>query len=420
MKFKKRAAPTNWRLMLLGGAAFCAMGAASVPEPQAAPSQAAPSQVAIEAAPVPVAPPAILWKRAAVRDLVDAIESSAEEGLRPADYNIVALKEALESGEGPALDALAERSALMLAHDYQYGRVGDRADLGWHIDRGMGSIDPIVLNGAVERGKVKRYLNSLLPVDARYKALKAALADAPDGAARDRIRANMERWRWMPRDLGQDYLYVNVPSYRLQRIEGGNVLSTYTVVVGAKDTPTPWISGDAPSVVVNPSWYVPASIIKSSNLRPGKGYIFTASAGGYSVRQAPGPKNALGRLKINLTNDQAIYLHDTPAKAGFAKDERALSHGCIRVKNIDQLAAELMSDGGSDTRLDEALAQTETRTLELPKRTNVYLVYFTLDRDENGDLVSYGDPYGRDAQVIARLDGKPIRDARSTLQIASN
>lgn len=418
MRFKRWPAPIDWRLVFLAGAAFCAIGATSVPDLPAAPIQAAPE--APQATPTPA--PAILWNSAAVRDLIDAVEGSADEGLRPADYGLAALKAGLAAGENPALDAQAERSALMLAHDYQYGRVADRADLGWHIDRGTGSIDPMVLNAAVQRGKVKRYLESLLPVDARYKALKAALADVPDGAARDRIRANMERWRWMPRDLGSSYLYVNVPSYRLLRIENGSVLSAYTVVVGAKDTPTPWIAGDAPSLVVNPSWYVPASIIKSSNLRPGKaGYIFTASAdGGYNVRQLPGPKNALGRVKINLTNDQAIYLHDTPAKGGFGKEDRALSHGCIRVKDIDRLAAELMSDGDGDARLDDALAQSETRTLQLPKRINVYLVYFTLDRDENGDLVSYGDPYGRDAEVVARLDGRLFREGKPSLQIASN
>jgi murein L,D-transpeptidase YcbB/YkuD len=409
MKFKQRSAAVDWRLLLISGAAFCATGAANIPEAQPAAPQTA------EAAVAPA--PASLWKPAAVRDLIDAIEASSAEGLRPDDYGLASLKAVLAAGEGPALDAVAQRAAVTLAHDYQYGRVGDRADLGWHIDRGTGSVDPVVLNGAVERGKLRTYLESLLPVDARYKTLKAALANAPDGAARDRIRANMERWRWMPRELGKDYLYVNVPSYRLQRIEDGAVLSTYTVVVGAKDTPTPWIAADAPSLVVNPWWNVPQSIIKSSNMRPGKaGYVFKASANGYTVRQPPGPKNALGRLKINLTNDQAIYLHDTPSKAGFAKDERALSHGCIRVKDIDQLAAELMSDGADPARLDEALAQGDTRTLQLPKRTNVYLVYFTLDRDESGNLVSYGDPYGRDAEVIARLDGHPLR----TLQIASN
>jgi murein L,D-transpeptidase YcbB/YkuD len=409
MKFKRQPAPANWRLVLLGGAAFCAIGAANVPE--AAPMSAQPIETVTQAA------PAGIWKASTVRDLIDVIQASADEGLNPQDYNPDALRAALKDGEGPALDALAQRSAIALAHDYQYGRVGDRGDLGWHIDRGTTTVDPIVLNGAVERGQVRRYLESLLPVDERYKALKAALADAPDGAMRGRIRANMERWRWMPRTLGDDYLYVNVPSYRLQRIENGAVLSTYTVVVGAKDTPTPWIAGDAPSLVVNPWWNVPQSIVKSSNLRPGRGgYVFKASSSGYIVRQPPGPRNALGRLKINLTNDQAIYLHDTPAKAGFAKDERALSHGCIRVKDIDQLAAELMSDGGDPSVLDEALAQGDTRTLQLPKRTNVYLVYFTLDRGENGELVSYGDPYGRDAEVLARLDGRPLR----AMQVASN
>lgn len=413
MKFRRRGKPANWQMLLLGGATFCGIGAASVPE-----AVAVPQQPATEAA---FSPAPAMWKRAAVRDLIAAIEGSAAEGLRPADYALDSLKAALDAGESPALDAAAERAALMLAHDYQYGRVSDRANLDWHIDRETGSVDPIVLNGAVERGKVRRYLESLLPVDERYKALKTALADAKDGADRDRIRANMERWRWMPRNLGQEYLYVNVPSYRLQRINDGAVLSTYTVVVGAKDTPTPWIAGDAPSLVVNPWWNVPQSIIKSSNLRPGRGgYVFKASANGYTVRQPPGPRNALGRIKINLTNDQAIYLHDTPAKAGFKRDERALSHGCIRVKDIDQLASELMSGGGGGAELDEALAQDDTRTLQLPKRYNVYLVYFTMDRDEDGTLVSYGDPYGRDAELIARLDGRPMRQDRNGMQIAQN
>lgn len=408
-----RIAPAGWRWILLGGAAFCSVSAASVPDTA---TSLPPASAEANLPAAPVAAP--VWKRDSARQLIGAIEASAEEGLRPSDYGLDALRAALAAGEGAGLDAAAQRSAQMLAHDYQYGRVGERSDLEWHIDRRAGGFDPIVLNGAVERGEVRRYLESLLPVDDRYKALKAALAASPDTATRDRIRANMERWRWMPRDLGADYLYVNVPSYRLQRVNDGAVLSTYTVVVGAKETPTPWIAGDAPSVVVNPWWYVPQSIIKSSNLRPGRGgYVWKASSSGWTAKQAPGPRNALGRLKINLTNDQAIYLHDTPAKAGFTKDDRALSHGCIRVKDIDRLAAELMEDAGGDaTVLEEALAGSETRTLELPKRTNVYLVYFTMDRGEDGSLVSYGDPYGRDAEVLARLDGHPLR----TLEIAQN
>jgi murein L,D-transpeptidase YcbB/YkuD len=209
----------------------------------------------------------------------------------------------------------------------------------------------------------------------------------------------MERWRWMPRALGEDYLYVNVPSYQLQVVDGGISIASYDVVVGAKNTPTPMLASPTSSLVVNPWWNVPASIVKSSNLRPGKGdYIFKASAGGgYAVRQPPGPRNALGKIKFNLSNDQAIYLHDTPGKSAFRRTQRALSHGCIRVKDIDQLAARLMGEDGGDTA-----------PLRLPRTWQVYIVYFTLDGDNAGSLTSYSDPYGYDATILARLDGRSV------------
>ena len=129
--------------------------------------------------------------------------------------------------------------------------------------------------------------------------------------------------------------------------------------------------------------------------------------------QPPGPRNALGKIKFNLDNDQAIYLHDTNAKSAFNRDQRALSHGCVRVKDIDQLASELMERGGDGTGLEEALADSKTATLRLPKTWPVYIVYFTADTDESGSVVSYGDPYGYDGRILAALDGKPV-------QIASN
>jgi murein L,D-transpeptidase YcbB/YkuD len=132
------------------------------------------------------------------------------------------------------------------------------------------------------------------------------------------------------------------------------------------------------------------------------------------VVQPPGPRNALGRIKFNLNNDQAIFMHDTNARTSFNRAQRALSHGCVRVKDIDQLAAELMSQGAGDpATLEEALASAQTATLDLPRTWPVYIVYFTADADDSGDVVTYGDPYGYDSRVLATLDGKP-------LQVASN
>jgi murein L,D-transpeptidase YcbB/YkuD len=358
------------------------------------------------------------WTQAAARDLIVAVEASRAEGLHPADYDLAGLKRAVADGKGDALDALATASALSLAHDYYFGRVSDRSDMQWMIERSPFEAAqlPTRLQAAIDDGKVSEFFAALLPSDPHYQALRSALADTPAGAARDRLRVNMERWRWMPRSIATSYLYVNVPSYKLRVVEDGVQLSSYDVVVGARDTPTPQMVTPTGSLVVNPAWYVPASIVRKSGLRAGRGG-FTGrrnADGSYTVMQPPGPRNALGRIKFNLDNDQAIYLHDTNAKAAFNRDQRALSHGCVRVKNIDQLAAELMSQGqGDPATLEEALARPQTATLRLPQTWPVYIVYFTADADGSGDITTYGDPYGYDAKVLTALDGKPLQVASS-------
>jgi L,D-transpeptidase YcbB len=350
------------------------------------------------------------WSEQDLTQLIAAIRGAEDEGLNPADYDLAALRRGVESRQGPSLDLIADAAAMRLANDFLFGRVTPDADMQWMIARPNWERDQLGerVRRALEAGDLVSFYRGLLPQDERYQAMRDMLAQTHDGAMRDRLRVNMERWRWMPRNLSADHIYVNVPSYRLDIVEGRQPVSSYDVVVGAPDTPTPQMISPTSSMVVNPSWYVPASIIKSSNLYPGKkGYVFKARGSGqWQVIQPPGPRNALGRIKFNLVNDQAIYLHDTPAKAAFKKQERALSHGCIRVSNIDQLAAELMTrEGGDPVALEEALATNQTQTLRLPRQWPVYLVYFTMDRDGTGALTSYGDPYGYDEEVLARLDG---------------
>ena len=357
------------------------------------------------------------WSLNAARDLVGAIEAARDEGLHPSDYNLAGLKHAVAAGEGDALDAVATAAALQLAHDYYFGRMSDRAGMGWMIERSSfeAAQFPARLRSAIADGSVRGFFQALLPSDPRYAALRDALSRTEPGPERDQLRVNMERWRWMPRSIAVDYLYVNIPSYQLRLIRGGIQFSSYDVVVGAPDTPTPQMVSPTGSLVVNPAWYVPASIAKKSGLRPGRGGFVGRRLGDGSigVMQPPGPRNALGRIKFNLDNDLAIYLHDTNAKSAFARENRALSHGCVRVKDIDQLATELMLQGGDGVALEEALADSQTATLHLPQTWPVYIVYFTADTDETGRVVIYRDPYGYDAKVLAALDGKP-------LQVASN
>lgn len=343
------------------------------------------------------------WSAAAARELLVEIEAAAGEGLDREEYRPALIQASLarQPDGGPELDSLADTAALQLAHDYLLGRVDQKAKFDWHIERIDTDGDRLKqqLSAAVAKGQVQPWLRSLLPTDARYQALKQAYARIPEAnvALRDRVRANLERWRWMPRDLGRDHIYVNVPSYTLQVVDDGKVVSDHVVVVGARATPTPAIQYPARGIVLNP-WWTPPKSIKVS----GRGFV---NSGGV-LRQPPGPRNALGRIKIDLPNPHAIYLHDTPSKANFAAKSRAFSHGCIRVQDVERLAEELVRlDGGNAGVVDQGLRTFTTRTVPLRQARPVWLVYFTVDVGSDGELRLLDDPYGRDRRLLASLGG---------------
>lgn len=346
-----------------------------------------------------------LWSKAAVSSLQLEVAASAAEGLDPLAYDSASLAQIVQiHGESAEVDAAATKVALSLAGDYSHGHVDQRSRPGWYIDRTAPADEALEaqLVQSLRANDLRSWLRGLLPSDRRYTDLRAALAATPesDTATRDKLRANLERWRWMPRTLGEDHIYVNVPSYSLKVVENGQAVSTYTVVVGKPSTPTPQMAAEAGSIVVNPWWNVPPSIAKS--MRGKKG--FQIKAGG-RLAQPPGPRNALGKVKIDMPNAHNIYLHDTPSKSLFSARSRAYSHGCIRVKDIDRLASELaILDQGNDLSLRQALAKSGTRSLQLQKKRPVYLVYFTVDIGPDGRMISLEDPYDRDASLVSSLD----------------
>lgn len=382
-------------------AAGLSFGTALLAFPPAEPIATSPAAPIESAAP---APQLGRWSADAVRALIDEIAASEAEGLDSARYGSEPLLASLRQNDsgGPALDRLADEAALMLAHDYLLGRVDRKAKVDWHIERTDGDRAVLAhqLRDAVSAGRLQPWLRSLLPSDERYVALRRAYADVPEEnfILRDRLRANLERWRWLPRDLGADHIFVNVPSYTLQLVEDGRTVSDHVVVVGARATPTPAIQYPVSGVVLNP-WWTPPKSIKVS----GKGFV---NSGGV-LRQPPGPRNALGRIKIDLPNPHAIYLHDTPAKAYFEKESRAYSHGCIRVQDVERLAAELVRlDGGNPQTVAQGLKTFNTQRVSLRQARPVWLVYFTADIGPDGKLRLLDDPYNRDTRLIASIGGK--------------
>jgi len=239
------------------------------------------------------------------------------------------------------------------------------------------------------------------------------------------IIANMERWRWLPQDLGDRHIMVNLPDFSLRLVEGGRTLHRARVIVGKTETQTPVFSHRMEHVVVNPSWHIPPSIMKNEIL-PGlardpdyaarRGYEVVRRGNTISVRQPPGERNALGFIKFMFPNQHSVYLHDTPSRGLFAADRRAFSHGCVRVDQPFRLAEFVLGDQGyTEERLRRLIGSGE-RTIRLTKHLPVHLGYFTVFVDDDGQLQRREDLYGHDGRVKMALglspDGRRYADMR--------
>ena len=237
------------------------------------------------------------------------------------------------------------------------------------------------------------------------------------------LKLNLDRWRWLPRELGRRYIVVNVAGFELEMIEDGWPVVAMNVVVGKEGWNTPIFADTMESLVVNPSWNVPESIARGEVLPAllrDPGYLdandFDVVKGGrvvpvssvdlartstYRFRQRPGPDNALGRLKFMLPNSDDIYLHDTQAGRLFSLTDRAFSHGCIRLERPMELARALMSSvtDASPDALDAKLAAGTEATIRFREGVPVYILYFTAWVDEDGTVSFPHDVYGRDGQL---------------------
>ncbi len=289
--------------------------------------------------------------------------------------------------------------------------------------------NPAVPYGPALQDAVTRFQrrHGLADDGAAGPALAAAL-NIPLEARIQQIALNMERWRWLPRELGDRYILVNIPEMRLEVWDHGTVPLSMRVVVGKPDTQTPIFNDEMTHIVFAPYWNVPTEIAKNETLPsvlrdPGfldRTNMAVVDAGGqevdpasidlaspesYRFRQRPGTSNALGLVKFMFPNQFNVYLHDTPADSLFVRASRSLSHGCVRLEQPAKLAEYVLRDQPEWTpdRISEAMHAEEERTVKLSRRIPVYLGYWTSRVGSDGTVQFRNDVYRIEERLRAKL-----------------
>ena len=295
---------------------------------------------------------------------------------------------------------------------------------------------------AVERFKQR---NGIEPVNPTITpALRTAL-NADDTLYEDVLLANMEQWRWMPEDLGDLHVDVNIPEFMVRVIKNGQTIHSERIVVGKEDTQTPIFSDYMKTVVFQPVWNVPESI-KVNELLPslrnggnpisGRGLVvkkngrlvdpwsidwYRQDIRKVYIYQPPGGSNALGVVKFLFPNKHSVYLHDTPSKSLFDSTVRTFSHGCVRVRNPVQLAEVLMNaDKGWNPRQVKDLINSgpEDNAVEIANPIRVHINYFTVMIDEAGNVKRYADVYGHEQRIKLALAGRFDKIAKGADHLA--
>jgi murein L,D-transpeptidase YcbB/YkuD len=374
------------------------------------------------------------------------------DGLNPADYATPAFTDPAKL----ATDELAlTNSVVTFSRHASIGRVAyTRVSGAVYYDRKAPNAAD-VLGKLTDSTDVRATLDAFNPQSQAYKALKAQLVEARSGKAEakaimseptkapakdskatkhdvkaveekpktanaDTIIANMERWRWMPHDLGSTYVMVNIPDYTLKVVQDGKTVWTTRIVVGKPgEHATPLLTETMKYITVNPTWNVPPSIIRNEYLPalardPGAlariGLQISHNPDG-SVRifQPPGERNALGRIRFNFPNRFLVYQHDTPDKKLFALASRAYSHGCMRVQNPDEYAEVLLGVSQPEEKYTaariKAMYGTTERTINFKHPIPVYITYQTAFVDDAGKAQARADIYNLDRETLNVLHG---------------
>jgi murein L,D-transpeptidase YcbB/YkuD len=373
---------------------------------------------------------------------MQVIANAKQHGLDPTDYGdqeIVTLRTLQSSEDAPEkgspertrklaeLDVRITSALLTLGRDVAVGRTKpERIDQRWKARRESPDLVGTLI--AATTGDLSSWLDSIKPQHPQYAALQKALLDPALAGHAGQIALNLERWRWMPNDLGARHLIVNIPSFSLDARENGRSELEMKAVVGKPENKTPIFSDQMTTTVFSPYWNVPDSIVEGETapaaardpgfLKRNNIEILRLTKSGatpvdpstvdwdspeelkaLAFRQKPGASNALGHVKFLFPNPYDVYLHDTPADALFARRDRAFSHGCVRVEHPEDLAKWVLKDSPewTDEKILDAMDAGEEQHVKLKQAIPVHIVYFTAWADDAGSVRLVPDVYGYDA-----------------------
>lgn len=345
------------------------------------------------------------WRTEQAVRLADWLDRAPADGLVPVASEAPIVRAAIAAKDPAALDRVATAAAIRLLQAHRTGCCHASARAGWHIAGDQAQPPPeAAVAMALATDDIDGLFEKARPSHPYYRALRDAFASEQDPAHRATLAANLDRWRWMPRALGQRYLLVNAAAFEAILWDRGREVGRWEIIVGKTRSPTPVFASRVTGVTFNPWWDIPSSIVAESVGALVRNHPAEAARRGYVVqgwqyRQRPGPGNALGRMKLVMPNGYHVYLHDTPAQTLFDRDIRAFSHGCVRVGDALGLATALLSarPGWDRAKTDAMVDAGQTVTVPLPETVPVYVAYFTAEPDGIGGIRYFPDTYRRDA-----------------------
>jgi L,D-transpeptidase YcbB len=359
-------------------------------------------------------------RQAQADSLVDAVLRARDQGLAPEQFHAKLLR---QTATLPPLDGELLLSDAFLSYADALAR--GAMPVEHRRDDEVLSPDPIdvaaALDAAIDSPDPAAAIEALAPTTPTYRALRQALqrycSDSPDGNAATpnhlrEIVVNLERQRWLPRQLPADRVWVNVADEQLIFYHADLPVFFARVIVGqdVKENQSPEFRVTIDGIVFNPPWNIPGDIATNEilpklshdpNYLTRNNMVMLPSG---ELQQLPGPNAGLGQLKFDMANRFGVYLHDTPDKYLFNRDNRRISHGCIRVQNPRELAALLMQQ--PIDAINQAIATGSTTRSSLPAPVPAFVVYQTAFVDAEGTLQFRPDIYNRDAEIWAHLQGR--------------